>query len=338
MRPAFAAALMFVHAAQGAEAFSTRSETPRVRPEQTLEDVDKRVESFKGMIWTATQRAILVSPDHTGTTLERDLEKHVFTDQSLALLKELRGKLAKAFPAGSSLIPAAALAPLNDLMDAENCRFWAITSYWQVRHGIAYHEDLIRALVDRIPTAASPDTIARLQALGAQRDGLRARMELVLPDCSVAGATRFAAEIDLVKPTEYNLLRSDIATDLPRYALGTIYVKRSSPCPPPVASAPRMRLVSRPELADFYPEEAVEYQVEGKVTVAIEYDPAGCVTRAAVLKTSGADILDKAGLEYGFGLVLQPGEENGRAIGGAASQNITFSLLDRPAGVSSSRN
>jgi TonB family protein len=332
MRTAITVALISASAALSAEALSMSDESPPTPRQYTLEELDKRLDAFKAQVWFATEQMDSLAVDHTGATVERDFAKHVLGDDTLASIKQLREQLSKSVPAGSSLIPTTALAPLDKLMNGESCRFVQLVSYWGMRHGTAYHENLIHQLVDRLPPSARPGMMARTQALGARRDGLRTGMERVLKDCKLDSEDQIAAAEEQIKlVTEYNSLRSQIAATLPLADSQIVRVERSTPCPQPQPSAPRMRLVSRPDLAQLYPAEAVRYQVEGRLTVQIEYDSGGCVIRTAVLQSSGAPLLDAAGLEYGFKLVIQPGQVNGTASGGGATQSITFSLRDRPA-------
>jgi TonB family protein len=114
-----------------------------------------------------------------------------------------------------------------------------------------------------------------------------------------------------------------------------VSTRRPTDCPASNApagteNAPR-RLISRQNVSDFYPAEAVNYAVEGRVVVILRYDTTGCVVETAISQSSGSEALDRAALAFGFGVVLQPAIVNGKPMAEAVLQPVIFSIQEWPA-------
>lgn len=108
-------------------------------------------------------------------------------------------------------------------------------------------------------------------------------------------------------------------------------VQRPAPRPPaarPVARPPTMRtrptpklkLVSRPSLMRYYPEEARRRGIEGEALVEIVVDASGRVTQATLLRSSGSDLLDRQAIRVMYAYRFEAG------AGGKARVPVNFRL------------
>jgi TonB family protein len=302
----------------------------------TLEDLDNGLLMFKKGIWSMSAAAGNLRADHTGATLESDLAKYLLSDAILTRIEILRTRARAATPAGSNIIPAEIVAPLEEVMRSESCRLQAVTAYWQVRKGGAYHDDLVQKQIDRLPAAARATAAARLRALGEHINNLRTSLDTVIASCPVVASLQSGDLVSVLQ--KYNELRLqtlsavlDNKSDPADFAV----TKRTTPCPSPAVrdgtDDAKWRVISRKNVADFYPAEAVSYEVEGRVEVVVTYDATGCVVETAIKRSSGSDALDNAASAYGFGIVFQPAVVNGKPVGGSVVAPVVFELKDWPA-------
>ena len=97
----------------------------------------------------------------------------------------------------------------------------------------------------------------------------------------------------------------------------------------PPGAAPRLDSTLSTPTADYYPKEALEQRLEGKVAVSARVDPGGCVRAAAVLVGTGVELLDAAALRWMLeGAVYRRSVP--RADGNAAttSLSVNFKSVD----------
>jgi TonB family protein len=330
------ATLALAPGAQSGEAPAPRGALPQSRPDITLEDIERGLANFKAMIWAQPGLEGHPPPDHTGRRLEDDLARHVLSEQTLVRIEEQTRRLAAISPTGSAVIAPQALEPLNKLMNTESCRFARVLAYWQGRRSTAFHEDMVQRLIERLPPANRSARLTQLESLGARSDGLRASL-----DTEVAGCTETSDPIQYLPDSgktllkDYNSLRLQIVGDLAKLAgvdPELILIKRSTPCPPQASfdGTGKLRLISGKSPSDLYPREAIRHSVEGRVRVLVDYDATGCVVATAIRESAGSELLDQAGLEYGFSLVLQPAEENGKRVGSRIFAPVTFQMMEVP--------
>lgn len=62
--------------------------------------------------------------------------------------------------------------------------------------------------------------------------------------------------------------------------------------------APRLDTTLSAPTRDYYPKDALEQEIEGKVALSARIDPQGCVRAAGVLVSSGVAMLDEAALRW----------------------------------------
>lgn len=82
----------------------------------------------------------------------------------------------------------------------------------------------------------------------------------------------------------------------------------------------RLKLVSRPSLMRYYPEEARRRGVEGEALVEILVDAEGRVTQATLVRSSGSTVLDRQAIRVMYDYRFAPG------AGGRARVPVTFRL------------
>jgi len=98
---------------------------------------------------------------------------------------------------------------------------------------------------------------------------------------------------------------------------------RAASAPTPAAprrAAPKLRLLSRPELARYYPREARRRGLEGEALVQIRVDARGVVVAAAVVRSSGHALLDRQALLVMYAYRFAAG------AGGRAQVPVNFRL------------
>jgi TonB family protein len=329
MRPALLLCLVFT--ADAAETLPPRDQ-PASRT-MTIEELDATVSAFKAGTWYLPGSMGFPPPDHTGATVESDLARYVLRDNNLGLFNLSYNAARSAVPAGSNIVPEGALAPLVRLMNIETCRMMVLTAYWQSRLASAYHADMIHKLIEQLPAADQSAVQTRLRTLAQGIDARRSNLDGEVNACDGGAVPSYRDLADTLKA--FNALRIETLAILPKTpgSSDPVWVKRNSACSAPAPSgtrdAPR-RLLASMNLADLYPPEAVAFQIEGLIKVYIRYDTGGCVQEAAIAQTSGADILDRAGIEYGMGLQFQPAIVNGQPVDEQVVLPINFSLKDFP--------
>lgn len=321
-------------AARAGEPITEANDTAVTLRDMTLDEVDELLANTRAAMWMPAPSAGNPRPEASGATFEKDLAKYVFTDASLARINNLRNELAKSTSGGSAIIRSTALEPLGRLLSVENCRATRIMMYWQMRQVRAYHEDTIQTLIERTQPADREAFTARLAALASSSAASRPTMESRVADCEADPLQQWARNSrsadDVKEMQEYNKLRHEIAggpTPRDENGLPRAYVRRSTSCPPPVPpSGPQYRVVSRKDVSDFYPPAALMNEIEGRVVVLVVFEATGCVAVVAIKESSGSEMLDNAAVQYGFGIVFQPGEDKGKPMGGMVSVPVIFRL------------
>lgn len=319
-------------AAQGGEA--PVAEEGNLPPRSmTLQELDQQIAGFKAAMWMTQPPAGYAQPDASGATFSTDLAKYAFSDTTLVRIDRLRDEIAKTT---SGAISEAALAPMDRLISVEACHVMHVTLYWQMRQVRSYHEDMIRALIARLPPADRDAFTMRLAELDQGAAATRTVMESGVARCESQSTREWAEEAESIKRRsaiqDYNKLRLDIAATFPRPGntiAGLQFIQRSAPCTAPVLpDGPQYRVASRRDVADFYPPTALLNEIEGRVVVVVAWDATGCVVSVATGQSSGSELLDNAAMQYGFGMVFQPGEENGKPVGGMVNAPVVFRLYE----------
>jgi TonB family protein len=308
-----------------------------------LEDVDDALANLRQEPRRLSYQLGSLPPDETGRRLQDDIAEYALTEPALARIKALRDELAAANAPGAT-IPMQSLRPLMAMVTSEACRLVVVEGYWRKRKGRAYHQELIEALVKRLAEPERPAAMLALQAVVARGSALRAQLApdmrfcqsaqepSVAPLLAAAGASFLRAPDPLVG--DYNAFRMQLATKLSTDRPSSVNapIERTIPCPAPAATTSGTRAAPRiqPDPQDYYPQEALEFSLEGAAQVRLEYDATGCVRRVTILQSTGVEALDAAARRYAFDYALTPAEVDGNAVGGGAILPINFYVRDMP--------
>ena len=93
--------------------------------------------------------------------------------------------------------------------------------------------------------------------------------------------------------------------------------------------APRLDTTLSAPTRDYYPRDALEQEIEGKVALSARIDPQGCVRAAAVLVSSGVPALDEAALRWVLeGAVYTRSKPRPGGQPASASLSVNFKASD----------
>jgi TonB family protein len=305
----------------------------------TLDEIDGVLERVTSSAWRAAEAFGHQEPAADGTTMEQDMDRYMWTEPALQRLKELRRELPASIPAGSELVPIEALRPLQSLVGAESCRSFTVYTTWMLMRVLDIHMQLIAPLAARLPASGQALWRERVSAFGAHRAAAHARLPTLVGSCETLPADDLP-DVTAGVPemfAEANQLRGELAAAIEALpvdaAAEPAWMMRPSACPASsgaTTGTEQARVISRANPAEFYPDDAMGNTVEGRVTVIVDMDSTGCVTRTAVSRSSGAPDLDRAGMLMAFEMQLMPGEVDGKAVAGRFTQSITFSMRNDP--------
>jgi protein TonB len=79
-------------------------------------------------------------------------------------------------------------------------------------------------------------------------------------------------------------------------------------------------------LEDYWPVESKRLGEEGLVLVSIRISATGCALAAAIVGSSGSDMLDDAVLHFFETIDFNPAEIDGKAVDSTATMPIVFKL------------
>lgn len=311
---------------------------PRRLPENfTVEMLDQGIKNVRQMPWSLLRALEKTPADHEGRTPEKDIADYVLTEETLAKMTAMRDGLA-ASAAGGAQISTKDVEQLDLLIRSEQCHMSVIWGYWNTRQARAHHRELIDTVIGRLAEADRPAAMQALRAVEAQATPLRPQVPLALQFCDSLPASATPGSVTpppLLRPDpgldEYNKLRLQLATQL-KFD-GSDSLRRSKPCTSPATNTSGRRGVAvrfQPDLREYFPPEAVNFSVSGPARVRLEYDDTGCVVGAALVASTGSDMLDAAALQITFDYLLTPGEEDGKALGGFAVLPVSFNIRDMP--------
>ena len=132
------------------------------------------------------------------------------------------------------------------------------------------------------------------------------------------GASRVADRIDC-----------DIDLDAPATAWTDTVLHQAAEILKPSGDAPRLDTTLSAPTRDYYPRDALEQEIEGKVALSARIDPQGCVRAAAVLVSSGVPALDEAALRWVLeGAVYTRSKPRPGGQPASASLSVNFKASD----------
>jgi TonB family protein len=112
--------------------------------------------------------------------------------------------------------------------------------------------------------------------------------------------------------------------------ISAVYRNRVSPCPASAnwsskKATPAIARMNR-SLEDYWPVESKRLGEEGLVLVSIRISATGCALAAAIVGSSGSDMLDDAVLHFFETIDFNPAEIDGKAVDSTATMPIVFKL------------
>jgi TonB family protein len=196
-------------------------------------------------------------------------------------------------------------------------QFQALQDYWSNYPSLTHNRDLWVTFLAR--NDMSPTTPHAPAVTGAEASLLTA-MKDKQPSAEWATLARAlnAAYIE----ERSRLVKS--------HMVAANYRNRVSPCPAPAdrtskKSMPAIARMNR-SLQDFWPQESRRLGEEGVVLVSLRISASGCVAAAAIVGSSGSDMLDDAVMHFFESIDFYPAEADGKPIESIATLPITFKL------------
>jgi protein TonB len=119
-----------------------------------------------------------------------------------------------------------------------------------------------------------------------------------------------------------------IPVDTPPPPITNVTTKALPPPPPKAAPPPptHLEMIFKPNVADYYPEQARRDGQEGRVVVKICINTNGRVDTAEVMTTSGNAQFDEAAMKVGKAMRFKPPTQEGRPIATCAPLPVKFEL------------
>jgi periplasmic protein TonB len=132
--------------------------------------------------------------------------------------------------------------------------------------------------------------------------------------------------VDIQIPVETPPIQITTAPPPPGPPAPPVFGPPAPPAPPSVTT--KSAVVSRPDVADYYPPTSVTLQEEGRPVVKICWDDKGKVLTSEVAESSGKKRLDDAAIKYGMRIKMRPATTDGKPSTGCATQPVVFTLKD----------
>jgi TonB family protein len=269
------------------------------------------------------------APSSTDTAID-DLSQQALAMAATlepALGKDIRGRRLSedvrdyvvALKGGGPSTTAARRPPdSGNWVNQQRQRLEALQEYWSQYPAVMHNRDLWSTFLSR--NALPADTPHDATVLVAEK------MLLTALDSGVP-APEWAQRARQLK-NAYIEERSRLVKTINRTS--SIYRSRVSPCPAPAVETsgtyyPRYGRMTR-SLEEFYPPASRRLGEEGVVMVSLRVSSSGCVTGAAIVGSSGSELLDDAVLQFYETLEFIPAGTDGKAVDSTATAPIAFKL------------
>jgi TonB family protein len=202
-----------------------------------------------------------------------------------------------------------------------NARYDALIEYWTIVPALMHNRDLwIPFLAKNGMAGTRHNTLV---------DTAESDLQAVLKGQS-PGSDWPAAASKL--RAAYIKERSWIADTMLRHREPTSFLPRGAACPPPATSNSGLVTPSissmRQSPDDFYPKPVRQDQLEGSVIVLAQVDAKGCALAAAIVSSSGSELLDRAAMDFVESMEFLPAAENGVAVEGRYRTSVVFKLAN----------
>jgi|GEM_PF-2486396 len=294
---------------------------------------DEAVEVLRRTATIRIETSDKAEPDVRGRTPGQDWKDWVLTPETEARLDALREKVRAQAVASDHSGVAATMREAGPLVEKEAYKSTVLTNYWYVQSVLQHHRKIITPLLEHAP----PDRAKSLRELmntTEQQLADNLAPAIAAQPFEAGGEALLkllAAKSEAAR--KYNTERVALMEQAAASGEKPIALKsrtRQSPCPAPAAGTSeneRPKLGSSTvSLEDVYPALAKRDEVEGPVVVRVEVSAAGCMEKAEIVTSSGAEELDEAALLLAELYNYVPGVKGGKPVGGSLSFKIQFRL------------
>jgi TonB family protein len=300
----------------------------------TVDKWDQAIQSVRKMA-TSVHTANDKGPtDVRGRVADQDWSQYILTADADARLAKLREKVGTQAEAKDYTGVAQTMTEAGPLVEAEVYKANFLASYWLTQNALIHHRQIMQGLPSRLKgkdrselSAYIGDHMKQLElevgagfAEGIAADPVNGGGAVLLR----LGQTRAEA----IKV--YNQKRADRLAALTANSKAVKVRKHEGACPPAATATsggdkPKLA-PSDVSLIDVYPANAQRDQMEGRVVVHLSVSETGCMERAEIETSSGADELDEAALTFAERARFVPAEKNGKASAGEFSFAVQFRL------------
>ncbi|MEP7246087.1 MAG: energy transducer TonB [Gammaproteobacteria bacterium] len=299
----------------------------------TVDKWDMTLESVRAMgesLHSATDKG---PKDIRGRTADDDWQQWVLTKDAQARLDELREKVRAQATLSDFSGVQQTMREAVPLVEAQAYRSRLLSTYWLVEGALAHHRKLIETLL-----ASAPKDQAKTAAAGMKATEQRVA-DMLAPAMAVDPAGAGTEELlklrraRIAATDELNRQRTELVTQLAgRIKTPPRSRTRRAPCPEAVtktSGSEKPKLApSEVSLDEVYPVQAQRDDVEGRVVVRVSISPTGCMEKAEIATSAGADELDEAAMLWAEKGSFVPPEKAGKAVAGSFQFAVQFKLPD----------
>jgi periplasmic protein TonB len=137
--------------------------------------------------------------------------------------------------------------------------------------------------------------------------------------------------VDLKEKPPVQVIAPDInitvPVDIPPPITNVVKAVTAPPPPAPRPVAPtKLEVISKPDVRDFYPDQARREGTEGRAQVKICINTSGKVDTAEVVTSSGSPLLDEAAIKVGKAFRFKPPTQEGKPVATCPTLPVKFEL------------
>ena len=138
--------------------------------------------------------------------------------------------------------------------------------------------------------------------------------------------------VDLKERPPVQVIAPDINITVPVETpppIAVVTTHPTPPAPPPPRPPPpptKLEIVSKPDVRDFYPDQARREGTEGRAQVKICINIKGQVESAEIASSSGSPLLDEAAIKVGKAFRFKPPTQEGKPVETCPTLPVKFEL------------
>jgi TonB family protein len=299
----------------------------------TVDKWDVTIDSVRAMATAVHSATDKRSKDIRGRTAEEDWKQWILTPETEARLDSLREKVRAQATLSDYNGVTQTMKEAVPLVEAEAYKSRVLSTYWLVQGALVHHRQLLEPLMARAPRDQAKIIADRMK--GREQTLADAIAPAVLSDPATAGVDAILKmrKLRAEAVEDYNRQRADLVEHLAGKSKTPPKSRaRHAPCPQPstaTSGSDKPRLApSDVSLDEVYPPSAQRDEVEGRVVVRVSISATGCMERAEVATSSGAEELDEAALLWAERGSFLPAEKDGKPVSGSFAFAVHFKLPD----------